>query len=1331
MLKDFNAVKITVASPQDIMNWSFGEVTKPETINYRTYRSEPQGLMAEEIFGPTKDFECYCGKYKKIRYKGIVCDRCGVEVTHKRVRRERMGHIKLAAPVAHVWFSNGLPNKMALILDIPQKKLETVIYYARYVVTGVNEEQQKESLESLPKLREEVEKDLLAEQQEKTEEAKELVEEEIQDIKKEIKDEKKQKLQIERKHNNEKVEIARINAAYKQKIDATHKQFDSMKALINSIREGFTLSEEEHQMLEEYDMFFYDASMGAEAIKELLEKMNITEEVQAIQDEMSKTKSKLKKSRLIQRLRVLKGIEKSGMKPEWLILEVLPVIPPDIRPIIQLPGGRFATYDLNDLYRRVINRNNRLQRLINLGAPEIILRNEKRMLQESVDSLIDNNHKPGAPALNNRQMPYKSLSDMLRGKQGRFRQNLLGKRVDYSGRAVIVAGPGLRFDQCGLPKNIALEIFKPFILRELIERGHAANPNRAKMIFESQEPLVWDILEEVIVDRPVLLNRAPSLHRYSILAFYPILIEGNAIRLHPMVCKGFNADFDGDQMAVHLPLSDAAVQEAKERMFPKDNMLTLRDGTPIVNVEKDMAKGVFFLTNMNPELKEGSEEAKKVRKFGNEDELFRAYDLGLIKFYEPVQLIINDELVLTTIGRVMLNKTLPEEFEYVNKALSKSDIAGLTAKIFREYGNEKAIESLDLIKDLGFKFATKLGFSISMGDFNFENDDYTEDKLAEFDKKEEEILANYYEGMITQKELQRLKQVAWLDATEEIQEGVWSLAQKSKNSLNLINLDKSGAVPVSAWFKQISGARGTVSDMEGNIVNLPLKGNFEKGLNNFEYFVAAKAVRKSFSDVALKTANSGYLTRRLVDVAQDVVTVTEDNEADENLVISKNDEWPRPFEKRILGRTVGKDVVVEGKTIAKRNDLIDGTMAKSIAENDKIESMEVRSPLTSKMTHGISQYAYGVDNGTGKLVKKGEAVGIIAAQSLGEPTTQLTLKSKSDARATKADVTQGLPRVEELLEARTPKALALLADFDGEVTIKEERGKVTLRIAATEKQVKEYDLGEGDQVIAADKKTAKKADTLIVRADKSEVKAPFKGKVKIDSKNGKFYITADKIKEVEKKVANASELIVENGDKVTKGQQLSHGSKDPKELAKLKGILEAQLYIIAEVQKVYAIHGSDVDDRHLEIMARQMGRFGLISDAGDSDEYLPGDYADFAMLETANAELEAQGKKKIQFERVLLGITQSSIRTESFLSAASFQQQVRVLTDAALIGKVDHLRGLKENVIIGRPVPIGKVLETVLEQETFESTQDDASDAEKGEVMPVSTEEDNLTTTSN
>ena len=747
VLSDVKSLNISIASPQDILNWSYGEVTKAETINYRTFRSEPDGLMDERIFGPTKNYECYCGKYKKVRYKGIVCDKCGVEVTHKRVRRERMGHIKLVSPVTHVWYAHGIPNKLALMLDIPQKDLETVIYYTRYIVIDVDDAGKESAIERAKQLRVEETAQLAQDLDERVKEIAKEYKGKVKELKKKTKDKKKLEMQSDRLAAEEKKEIARIKAAFKKREDALQTKFDDLDKLVESIVGGSTITEEQNLMLTEYELEFFKAGMGAPAVKQLLESLDLQAEINQIFENQTKTRSQTKLAKYTQRLKILQGMQRSSVDPTWIILDVLPVLPPDLRPIIQLPGGRFATSDLNDLYRRVINRNNRLKRLINLGAPEIILRNERRMLQESVDALLDNSHRPGAPTPNSRGQAYKSLSDMLRGKQGRFRQNLLGKRVDYSARSVIVGGPELRMDQCGIPKVIALELFKPFIIHQLIERGYAANPAKARHLYDAKIPEIWDILEDVSKNRPVLLNRAPTLHKQGILAFYPVLIEGNAIRLHPMVCKGFNADFDGDQMAVHLPLSSAAIEEVKDRMFPHKNMIAMADGKPIINTEKDMALGIYYLT-----LMEGDpDQAAKV--FADEDEALGKFYLDEVSLYEPIKVLIGDEVVITTVGRILFNRALPDGmFDFVNEALSKKQIQALTSRIFAEKGSEAAVDTLDNIKDLGFGYATISGFSVAMEDFEFGSDEMVDRELSEFDKKESELVRLYYEGMISEEE---------------------------------------------------------------------------------------------------------------------------------------------------------------------------------------------------------------------------------------------------------------------------------------------------------------------------------------------------------------------------------------------------------------------------------------------------------------------------------------------------------------------------------------------------------------------------------------------------
>jgi DNA-directed RNA polymerase subunit beta' len=1282
MIKDFKALKISIASPEDIIAMSHGEVTKAETINYRTFKPEPQGLMAEEIFGPSKNFECYCGKYKKIRYKGIVCDRCGVEVTHKRVRRERMGHIKLAAPVAHVWFSNGIPNKLSLILDIPTKKLESVVYYARFVVTEVNQEEKAKAIEGIPELKQSEIAQIEAESLKKITETENSFSQEIEEIKKTYKDTKKLDLQLVKIEKHKGEEIAKIKAATNQKIEALDAKFMEIKSLVESIEVGSTLTEEENQLLFDHNLYFYNSSMGAEAIKELLEKIDLAKEIERISTELKETRTEFKKLKLTQKLRVFKGMNKSGIRPEWMILTVLPVIPPDLRPIVLLAGGRFATYDLNDLYRRVINRNNRLNRLINLGAPEIILRNEKRMLQEAVDSLLDNNHKPGAPSLNSKGLPYKSLSDMLRGKQGRFRQNLLGKRVDYSGNAVIVPGPELRFDQCGLPKVIALELFKPFVLRELILRGHAPNPTRAKNILEAKEDIVYDILEDVIKGRPVLLNRAPTLHKQSILAFYPVLIEGNAIKLHPMTCTGFNADFDGDQMAVHLPLSEEAVEEAKQKMFAKSNILNLRDGSPIVSVSKDMAFGMYFLTKM--------EESKTLNMYPSLDTLIADYYRGNISFIQSAKVLYNGELIVTTAGRAIFNKTLPADFGFINKTLGKSDISKISAELFEKYGGDIAIETLDKIKNLGFKFAGRYGISVSMDEFKLEVEQTLNNLYEEFEQRYDNYSRDREDGYLTNSETRRLQRQSWTEVAEKVQDVVWNEAQIK--ATNLLDLQNSGAVPTKEFVKKISGTIGVITDPTGNIVDLPIKNNFEKGLTNFEYFVAARGARKGFADVALRTADSGYLTRRLHEVAQDVITNEYDCGTEEGLKLYKAEKRTMSFASRIKGRYLTKDVVsnVNKKTqiIASKGELIDKKLANLIANDETIDCVEVRSPLKCKTPQSVCVKCYGIDNGTNQLVELGVAVGTIASQSIGEPSTQLTLKSKSDARAMKTDVTQGLPRLEELLEVRDPKTQAVLSEIGGKVSIVNQKGKVLVRVNGERITVSTIDVFESDVKVKDGSKVTK--NELLASKGKKEILSPNDGVISI--KGDTIYLTSNLMDEVEYEIDSIINVTVKDGQTIEKGDPITYGSISPRELASLKDLEAAQKYVITEVQSVYGNNGIDIDDRHLEIILKQMTRFSLVLDGGDSEEYFAGDYVDRINLERENGRLAAENKKLIVFKNEIMGISNAALKTESFLAAASFEQQVKVLTEAAIIGKIDMLRGLKENIIIGKPIPLGSYM---------------------------------------
>lgn len=1287
MMDDFQALRISIASPQQILAWSRGEVKKPETINYRTHRAEVDGLMDERIFGPSKNYECYCGKYKKIRYRGIVCDQCGVEITTKRVRRERMGHIKLACPVTHVWFAYGIPNKLSYILNIQQKKLETVIYYARYLVTEYSEEGKKEALEIIEKKydtsKEELKEDLKQALEEEKEEFKDRIKEEK---KKKKKAKKKIKLTIDNLKAKEKKELAKIRSIYKQKQTNTKKKLDTLKELVSNLREGTTLSEEEYIQLVEYDIDFFDLGMGAQAIRKLLNKLDLDKLIDEINAAYRKTRSKAKKGKLIQRLRIIKGMKKANIDPAWLVLDVVPVLPPDLRPIIQLPGGRFATSDLNDLYRRVINRNNRLKRLMRLGAPEIILRNEKRMLQEAVDALIDNSHRPGNAVLNSRNQAYKSLSDMLRGKQGRFRQNLLGKRVDYSGRSVIISGPDLNIYECGIPKTMALELFKPFVLSEIIKEGLALNIKSAKLFYDAKGPEVWDILERVTKKHPVLLNRAPTLHKQGIQAFFPVLIEGDAIQIHPMICKGFNADFDGDQMAVHVPLTKDAKQEVLKRMMVDSNILLMADGTSVVNTEKDMALGVYYLTSID----EPTDEPMKY--FSNSLEAQGMYDLEELKLHERIKVLVNGELIETSVGRLIFNDVFPEGFRYVNEQLDKKKVARLSEEILDKYGSEQVVKFLDQVKTLGFKFATRSGISVSFNDFVVSKQ---KDRiLDEVSSKEDQYTEDYYMGLLAPEEKKRLVEEAWMEAIDKIAEITWEKYNEKEN--NLVMLNESGATPVANPLRQISGVKGLILDPEGKIVELPLRSNYKEGLSTLEYFVAARGTRKGLADTALKTAESGYLTRRLVDVAQDVITRIEDCGVEDGIIVERDANRRLSFGRRLHGRYLTQDVVDEetGEVVLKAGECVGIEDSEKINENENIKKAYVRSPLKCKALRSVCQKCYGYSLGTGKLVDKGIAVGIIAAQSMGEAATQLTLDTKHLAGRAGTDITQGLPRVEELFEARTPKGKAELSPVNGKVKIMSEetkRNKIEVIISNKDKVVKKYKMMDGDKATFKRSKKVKKGDLMVTRKDGKEIKAPEAGRLTFDDDGNIVLETKNTISE-SVSVEKDAVFLVKDGDEVEKGQRLTEGSIDPKELMEYVDLEAAQHYIIDNIQETYGVQGIGIDDRHVEVVVRQMSRFARIRRAGES-EYLPNEYVDALEIERINDGLKEEDKDIITSNRELLGITTAAVRTESFLSAASFQEQVRVLTDASLIGKIDELRGLKENVIIGKPVPLGDELQ--------------------------------------
>ncbi len=1164
-------MKIGLASPDKIRSWSHGEVKKPETINYRTLKPEKDGLFCERIFGPQKDWECHCGKYKRVRYKGIVCDRCGVEVTKSKVRRDRMGHIELAAPVSHIWYFKGIPSRMGLVLDMSPRALEEVIYFAAYIVTDVGD------------------------------------------------------TPLEKKQ---------------------------------------LLSEKEYRQYREKYGQTFQAQMGAEAIRKLLQDIDLVKEVEALREEL-KTAQGQRRTRAIKRLEVLESFRHSGNNPSWMILDVLPVIPPELRPMVQLDGGRFATSDLNDLYRRVINRNNRLKRLLDLGAPSIIVQNEKRMLQEAVDALIDNGRR-GRPVTGPGNRPLKSLSHMLKGKQGRFRQNLLGKRVDYSGRSVIVVGPNLKMYQCGLPKEMAIELFKPFVMKELVDRGLAHNIKSAKRKIERLHPEIWDVLEEVIREHPVLLNRAPTLHRLGIQAFEPTLVEGRAIRLHPLVCTAYNADFDGDQMAVHVPLSAEAQAEARILMLAAQNILNPKDGKPVVTPSQDMVLGNYYLTL------ERKNAVGEGMVFKDLNEAVIAYRNGYVHLHTRVAVhagSLNNQtfteeqktmLILTTVGKLIFNEMLPNEFPYINEPTAsnlevktpekyfvpkgtniKEEIASrelippfkkgilgdIIAEVFKHYKITETSKMLDRMKDLGFEYSTKAGITVGVSDIVVLPE--KQEILDRSQEKIDKVMKQFRRGLITGEERYDRVIAIWTEAKDEIQN---KLMQSLDTSNPIFMMSDSGARGNASNFTQLAGMRGLMANPSGRIIELPIKSSFREGLTVLEYFISTHGARKGLADTALKTADSGYLTRRLVDVAQDVIVREDDCGTDSGLTVSTlrdGDEIIVPLIDRLIGRTAFKTIKhpETGEVIVSRNELITEDIAKEII-NVGIEDVYIRTVFTCDTKHGVCKKCYGRNLATGQQVEVGEAVGIIAAQSIGEPGTQLTMRTFHTGGVAGDDITQGLPRIQEVFEARNPKGQAVISEVLGTVSeINEVKDKVEI-VVQGEVESRTYT-------------------------------APYNGRLKVGV-----------------------------GDKVEAGQELTEGSIDPKELLKVKGTRGVQQYLLKEVQKVYRMQGVEISDKHIEVMVRQMLRKIRVIESGDT-EVLPGSLIEIHQFKEANREVLINEEQPAIGRPVLLGITKASLETDSFLSAASFQETTRVLTDAAIKGKRDELLGLKENVIIGKLVPAG------------------------------------------
>ncbi|HOX96284.1 MAG TPA: DNA-directed RNA polymerase subunit beta' [Candidatus Woesebacteria bacterium] len=1224
---DFSGLQIRLASPEDVRKWSHGLVTKPETINYRTQKPEKDGLFCERIFGPVKDWECYCGKYKRVRFKGIVCDKCGVEVTLSRVRRERMGHLELAAPVAHVWFFKGAPSKLSLLLDISPKALTSVIYFSKYLVMAVDEDK-----------REEAQKGITTQKEAKLDEVRDNFDKQIEDVKKEglqeLKDVKKKtkakdELEIKSEDLKQKTKqkIASLREQMVVEFAYTEEIYNKLSSVIEKIQVNSLLSDSEYAKLAEYDLTdWLTAGMGSEAILEALQKINL-EELSAQLKEDANSNSEAKRLRATKRLQVVRGLLDSKVKPEWMVLSVLPVIPPDLRPMVQLSGGRFAASDLNDLYRRVINRNNRLKHLIDLGAPEIILRNEKRMLQEAVDSLIDSS-QARSTRRSRTGKTLKSLSDMLRGKQGRFRQNLLGKRVDYSGRSVIVVGPELKLNQCGLPKDMALEMFKPFVLHEIIKQDLAPNVKAAKALIEKRQPEVFDILERITKKHPILLNRAPTLHKLSILAFMPVLVDGSAIRLHPVVCEGFNADFDGDQMAVHVPLTKKAIREAKKYMLPQFNLLKPSSGQSVnIPSRKEMAVGVYYLTSIDETL------SIYPYPFGSAAEAITAYENKIIAVRQPISVRLNPknvELVETTVGRIIFNQILPEEWEFQNKSYTGKDMSNLFARAIKTCDTKRVVKLIDAVKNIGFEYATVSSFSFAISD----NETYGQkaEVIAAGNKKAAEIEDNYKLGLITDSERSKLTINMWRETAADLAEKTWATFSKT-NPIRLVIDSASGRVTKNS-IEQLSAMRGLIADPLGNLIELPIKGNFREGLSIFEYVTSIRGSRKGLTDTALRTADAGYLTRRLVDVSHDAIIRAEDCGTDEFITISA-EERTKIFGKRIVHRFAAKKVVSPKtkKVLVDAGEMITEEIA-AIIENDGVKEVEVRSPITCKLRFGLCTKCYGHNAASNKTAIIGDPVGIVAAQSIGEPGTQLTMRTKhSGGAAGGTDVTQGLPRVTELLEVRTPKLVAPLSEVSGKVKVVETDNGNLVTITPT-------------------------------------------GKTKEDRKE---YL-----------VPLAMTLKVSDGDLVSVGTPLSSGGLDIKELLRIKGLRATQNYLISEIQSIYESQGISIHDKHFEVVIRKMCDYVRIDSVGDT-ALVAGDVISRGAYEMANEAVIAEGGEPATATNLILGAIRAALHTDSWLSAASFQDTTSVLTDAAVQGKIDHLIGMKENVIIGRLVPTSKL----------------------------------------
>jgi len=1287
---DFNAIRIALASPEQIKTWSYGEVTKPETINYRTLRPEKDGLFCERIFGPTKDWECYCGKYKKIRYKGVICDRCGVEVARSKVRRERMGRITLAAPVAHIWFAKGTPSRLGLLLDLSPRNLERVVYFSQYLVTGVDEELRSAAIQRL--------QDLLDPEVNPLETVSD--EELIQPVEVEVAggsdtvDEQKINSDVTGKSDQE---IESTVGSVEEKTDEEKAQEEEARIQkitddieeLEDLRVGKLLTESRYRELRVEFSEVFRAGMGAEAILDVFHDYDMEAARNRLKAEIGSTSGQRRK-KAIKTLRVVEAFRKSGNKPGWMILSVLPVLPPELRPMVQLDGGRFATSDLNDLYRRVINRNNRLKRLIDLQAPEIIIRNEKRMLQEAVDALIDNGRR-GRAVAGSHNHKLKSLSDLLRGKQGRFRQNLLGKRVDYSGRSVITVGPHLKLDECGLPRRMALELFKPFVMNHLVMKGYAHNIKGAKRLAERARPEVWDILEEVVKTRPVLLNRAPTLHRLGIQAFHPKLVEGGAIQLHPLMCTGFNADFDGDQMAVHVPLSKGAVQEANNVMLSSFNMLTPSSGEPIVAPTLDMVLGCYYMTM----VEEGALGTGKV--FSNFGEALLAHELGHVDLRALVKVRNKSsdhgtEWLDTTVGRILFNEALAPELGFRNQEHDKTALKNIIAECHRDLGAKKTIAVLDAIKDLGFKYASKSGTTIAINDIEVSSQ--KEVIVAEAERKVDTLEQQYLDGLITEGEKYSNTVQIWTQANEKLTKVI---EENLHNFGGIYLMATSGAKGNIAQIKQMAGMRGLMSDPKGRIIARPIKSNFRDGLSVLEYFISTHGARKGLADTALRTADSGYLTRRLIDVSQEVTISSDDCKTVGGIWIKNDPVTPLsiPFEEEVIGRLAALATAdpTSGEIIVDRNQVINIDVVKAL-QDAAVEGVKVRSPLLCELVRGVCQKCYGDSLATWSPALTAEAVGIIAAQSIGEPGTQLTMRTFHTGGIAGADITSGLPRVEELFEARSPKGEAVLSEIDGEVTVSEDADGRRIIVSSSEEYKDEYPIIDGykrlvkkgqtvaiGEPLAGPKKgTSKKEEDLQLPNTIARVS----GIVEVDKNSVSIIWTDEELREYI--IPAAAHITVRNGDVVTAGGSLTSGPKSPQQILRIQGREPVQKYLIEEVQKVYRSQGVKIHNKHIEIVVSQMLKKVRIDGPGDTD-LLPGELVDRHKYEEINSAILAEGGEPATAGPVLLGITRASLNMDSFLAASSFQETTRVLTESSINGDIDYLRGLKENVIIGRLIP--------------------------------------------